>query len=89
MTGPMGNRVGIGRDTGANRKEEACHSLARRESQILHDLLLSLSSRLKMEAVCFSETLTSTDESTRRQNQDEDHHPHRRENLTSHTWMLH
>jgi hypothetical protein len=29
MTGPVGNRVGIRRDTGANRKEGACHSLAR------------------------------------------------------------
>jgi hypothetical protein len=26
-TGPMGNRVGIRRGTGANRKEGACHSL--------------------------------------------------------------
>jgi hypothetical protein len=31
MTGPVGNRVGIGKDTGANRKEGACHSLARWE----------------------------------------------------------
>jgi hypothetical protein len=31
MTEPVGNRVGIGRDTGANRKEGACHSLARWE----------------------------------------------------------
>jgi hypothetical protein len=36
-----------------------------------------------METVCFSETLASTDESTRRQNP-EDHHPHRHENLRSH-----
>jgi hypothetical protein len=34
-----------------------------------------------METVCFSETLVSTDESTRRENQDDDHHPYRRENL--------
>jgi hypothetical protein len=36
---------------------------------------------LKMETVCFSKTLASTDESTRRQNPE--HHPHRRENLKS------
>jgi hypothetical protein len=36
-----------------------------------------------METVCFSETLASTDESTRRHNPEE-HHPHRRENLKSH-----
>jgi hypothetical protein len=29
--GPVGNRVGIGRGLGANRKEGACHSLARRD----------------------------------------------------------
>jgi hypothetical protein len=28
MTGPVGNRVGIGRDMGTNKKEGACHSLA-------------------------------------------------------------
>jgi hypothetical protein len=39
-------------------------------------------SALKMEAVCYSETLASTDESTRRQNLEE--HPHRRESLKSH-----
>jgi hypothetical protein len=41
-------------------------------------------SALKMETVCFSETLATTDESTRRQNPEEHHHPHRRENLKSH-----
>jgi hypothetical protein len=38
---------------------------------------------VKMETVCFSKTLASTDESTRRQNPKEHHHPHRRENLKS------
>jgi hypothetical protein len=33
-----------------------------------------------METVCFSETLASTEESTRRQNPEEHHQPHRREN---------
>jgi hypothetical protein len=38
-----------------------------------------------METVCFSETLLSTYESTRRHNPEEQHrHPHRRENLRSH-----
>jgi hypothetical protein len=37
-----------------------------------------------METVCFSETLVSTDESTRRQNPEDHHHPQRRENLKSH-----
>jgi hypothetical protein len=47
--------------------------------------MLSLSSDLKMETVCFSETLASTDESTRRQNTEEQyHHPHCRENLKFH-----
>jgi hypothetical protein len=42
-------------------------------------------STLKMETVCFSETLASADESTRRQNPEEQHyHPHRHENLRSH-----
>jgi hypothetical protein len=43
-----------------------------------------------METVCFSETLASTDESTRRQNPEEYHHhqPHRRENLKSHILNL-
>jgi hypothetical protein len=40
-------------------------------------------SALKMETVCFSETLASIDEYTRRQNQEQQHHPHRRENLRS------
>jgi hypothetical protein len=44
---------------------------------------------LNMETVCFSETLLSTDESTRRQNPEEQHrHPHCRENLKSHTVFL-
>jgi hypothetical protein len=34
-----------------------------------------------METACFFETLVSTDESTRRQNPEEHHDPHRRENL--------
>jgi hypothetical protein len=40
-------------------------------------------SALKMETICFSETVASTDESTRRQNPEDHHHhhPHRRENL--------
>jgi hypothetical protein len=41
------------------------------------------SSALKMEVVCFSETLASTDKSTRRQNSEQHYHPHRRENLKS------
>jgi hypothetical protein len=41
---------------------------------------------LKMEIVCFSETLVSAYESTQRQNPEEQHrHPHRRENLKSHS----
>jgi hypothetical protein len=37
------------------------------------------------DTVCFSETLASTDESTRRQNPEEHHHHlHRHENLKSH-----
>jgi hypothetical protein len=42
-----------------------------------------LSSALKMEAVCFFETLASTYESTRCQSPDHHHPPHRRENLKS------
>jgi hypothetical protein len=43
MTGLVGNSVGIIRDTGANRKEAACQSLARweednREWQVETDL---------------------------------------------------
>jgi hypothetical protein len=38
---------------------------------------------LKIETVCLSETLASTGEATRRQNPEEHHHPHRRENLRS------
>jgi hypothetical protein len=45
-------------------------------------LILSLSSALKMEAVCFTETLASADESIRHENS-EDHLLHRRENLKS------
>jgi hypothetical protein len=49
--------------------------------------ILSPSSALKMETVCFSETL-STYESTLRHNPDEQHrHLHRRENLKSHKVM--
>jgi hypothetical protein len=40
-----------------------------------------------METVCFSETLASTDESTRRQNPEE--HSHRRENLKCPPTCLH
>jgi hypothetical protein len=40
---------------------------------------------LKMETVCFSETLASTDESTRHQNSEDHHHNIlRRKNLNSH-----
>jgi hypothetical protein len=42
---------------------------------------LDPTSALKMEKVCFSETLASTDESTWRQTPEEHNHPHRRENL--------
>jgi hypothetical protein len=43
------------------------------------------SSTLKMETVCISEMLTSTNESTQRQNPEEQHHhPHRRGNLKPH-----
>jgi hypothetical protein len=38
-----------------------------------------------METACFSETLVPTDESTRRQNLEEYHHPHRRENFKSYS----
>jgi hypothetical protein len=41
----------------------------------------SPSSDLKMETVCFSETLASTDESTRRPSSEEQYHSHRREDL--------
>jgi hypothetical protein len=44
-------------------------------------------SALKMEIVCFSETLASTDESTRRQNPEE-YHPDRRENVRSQNTLL-
>jgi hypothetical protein len=51
-------------------------------------LALVDSSALKMETVCFSETLASTDESTRLQNPEDHHHHHlhRRENLKSHVF---
>jgi hypothetical protein len=49
--------------------------------------ILSPSSGLKIGTASFFETLASTDESTRRQNPEEQHHklhhPHRRENLKS------
>jgi hypothetical protein len=41
---------------------------------------------LKMETECFSETLATTDKYARRQNPDDHHHPHRRENLKSHNY---
>jgi hypothetical protein len=42
-----------------------------------------------MDPVWFSETMASTDESTRRQNPEEQHHhPHRSEKLKSHTVHL-
>jgi hypothetical protein len=42
-----------------------------------------------MEAVCFSETLAPTDESTRRQNPEEEHHlPYRHENLKSKFYLF-
>jgi hypothetical protein len=38
---------------------------------------------------CFSETLASTDESTRRQNPEKrHHHPHRRQNFKSHEFIV-
>jgi hypothetical protein len=37
-----------------------------------------------METVHFSETLASTNESTRRQDPEEQHQPHRSKNLKSH-----
>jgi hypothetical protein len=46
------------------------------------------SSALKMETVCFSETFASKDESTRRQNPEVHHHPHRRESLRSYMCVL-
>jgi hypothetical protein len=49
--------------------------------------VLALSSALKMETVCFSEMLASTDKSTRHQNP-EHHYCHHRENLKSHTMVL-
>jgi hypothetical protein len=43
-----------------------------------------LAEALRMEKVCFSETLASTDESTRRYKPEEQHHhPHRRDNHKS------
>jgi hypothetical protein len=48
--------------------------------------MLGSSSAQKMETVCFSETMASSDESIRRRNPEEQHHhPHRRENLKSQT----
>jgi hypothetical protein len=46
--------------------------------------ILSLSSGLKMETVCFSETLVFTYESTRRHNPEQHYHLHRRQNLKFH-----
>jgi hypothetical protein len=49
------------------------------------NILLSYSYSLKMQAVCTSETLVSTNTSTRRYNPEDQHrHLHRRENLESH-----
>jgi hypothetical protein len=48
------------------------------------DVVLLGFSAMMMETVCFSETLVSTYESTRRQNSEKRHHPHRLENLKSH-----
>jgi hypothetical protein len=46
---------------------------------------MMMAEALMVERICFSETLASTDESTRRQNPDHHHHhPHRCENLISH-----
>jgi hypothetical protein len=45
---------------------------------------MSPSSALKMDTVCLSETLASAYKSTRLQDPEEHHHPHRRENLKSH-----
>jgi hypothetical protein len=48
-------------------------------------ILSMVTSAMKMEAVRFSETLASTDQSTRRPNPEEHHqYCHRRENLKSH-----
>jgi hypothetical protein len=41
-----------------------------------------------METLCFSETLVSTYESTRRHNPEEQNHLNRRENLKSHKLVL-
>jgi hypothetical protein len=47
--------------------------------------ILSPSLGVKMGTVCFSETLASTDKSTRHQNPEEKHHhPHCHKNLKSH-----
>jgi hypothetical protein len=44
---------------------------------------------LHLQSLCFSETLASTDESTRRQNPEEHHHhPHHRENLKSYVRFI-
>jgi hypothetical protein len=42
-----------------------------------------------METVCFSERLVSTYESKQRQNPEEHNHPHRLDNLRSHTLIFH
>jgi hypothetical protein len=49
----------------------------------------AMTSALKMETVCFSERVASTDECTRRQITEQQHyHPHRRANLKSYTWNI-
>jgi hypothetical protein len=50
-----------------------------------HTFSISPFPALKMETVCSSETLASTDESTQRQNPEEKHHLHLREKLNSTT----
>jgi hypothetical protein len=56
---------------------------------LLIDIGLLGSLGQKMEAVCSSKTLISTYKSTRRYNPEDQHrHPHRRENVISHTLLL-
>jgi hypothetical protein len=66
----------------------ACDTMQiRREIQTFQRNILSPSSGLKwlkMEAVCFSETLVSTYESMQHHNSEEHHHPHHHENLKYH-----
>jgi hypothetical protein len=49
-------------------------------SGFLHRVDSSVDAKVS-ETVSFSETSASTDEYTRRQNAEQHHHPHRRENL--------